>query len=169
MSASSMLSGFIYRSITGTVYKTAQNVYPRKVNTHTWNTVKPALLLEDQLMLDKKAPRRSTSSALKVNTPVWEGPASVSTEGPAVPERARTHTDSEQSPGYSVLLIIIINCSQTQKGQPVFHFSPWSLSRTVFDNSSGSFQMCFFSSNENLMCLWASTKQCPSGSGKKWK
>lgn len=70
MPASSMLSGFIYRSITGTVYKTAQNVYPRKVNTHTWNTVKPALLLEDHLMLDKKAPRRSTDSALKVNTPV---------------------------------------------------------------------------------------------------
>lgn len=49
----------------------------------------------------------------------------------------------------------------------MFYFPPWSLSRTVFDNgSSGSFQMCIFSSNENLVCLQASTKQCPRGSEK---
>ena len=39
-------------------------MYPQKVNAHIWNTVKPVLSVEEQLMPDKKAQQRSTDSAL---------------------------------------------------------------------------------------------------------
>lgn len=58
-------------------------MYPQKVNTHTWDTAKPALLLEDQLIPDKKAPQSSTDSALLGEHPLH---LQKSTEGPAVPE-----------------------------------------------------------------------------------
>lgn len=67
-----------------------------------------------------------------------------------------THTHTEQSPSCSILLIILLNCSANTEGTTVFYFLAWSLSCSVLDNSFGSFQMCFFFSNENLVCccLW---------------
>lgn len=140
MPASSVLSGFIYGSIMGAVYETALNVYPLKLNTHTWNTEKPALLLENQLMLDEKAPQRPADSALVA-------PTSGSTVGPesaggCVIRRIRprenlprvislqrtallaneqvTHTHTHpgilNSPCCSVLLIIPINSSANTEG-----------------------------------------------------
>lgn len=79
MTANSMLFGFIYGSITGAVYKTTQNVYPQKVNMHTWDTVKPVLLLEDQLTPTRRTHRRLLTQHFLVNTAARETLESMST------------------------------------------------------------------------------------------
>ncbi len=180
--ASSMLSGFIYGSITGTVYKTALNVYPLKLNSLTWDVVKPMLLLQGQLMVAKKAPQRPTDSALvsehhfllhqclQRDPRCLRGTASLAKDQVT---HTHKHTLTEHSQWRSILVIIPINCSANTEGTsgvlfPSLKSKPRCLWQFLwfFSNVLLKWKSCVLVSRAPLHCLYETMSKWVR---KKWK